>query len=453
MKNFQIDRQTLEDLNLLGKYKSNSIFSLFNRTATKGGEMALERMFLNPLTEAGEINTRKKMFEFFQKEEFIFPVEKEELDTAEQYLINGDARSYASSMLNSFKRKAMKLIANDQELEILQHGMNASISLFIKLESFFKKFDSMAETCPYRSVASKALELLHDKGLAWIYSGGDITECGTATFAGYDYRLRYAYSSQINELLGLLYELDLYIAVAKVGRERGFSFAEAVMQDETVVNILGLFHPMVAKAVSNDVLIDHRSNLVFLTGANMAGKSTLMKAFAVTLYLAHMGFPLPVSSMLFTPIEGIYTSINVPDNLNMGYSHFYAEVKRVREVALAVSSGKRLVVIFDELFKGTNVKDAYDATVAVTEAFSKHRKCLYIVSTHIMEAGVTLKERCDNMKFVYLPTFLQGSTPVYTYRLSEGISDDRHGMMIINNERIIETIRKTTEQPRIQQTL
>ena len=453
MNSFQIDRQTLEDLNLLGKYKSNSIFSLFNLTVTKGGEMALERMFLEPLTDAGEINERRRMFEFFQREEFQFPVEKEELDKAEQYLTNGEARSFAASMMNSFKRKAMKLIANDQELELLQHGMNAAISLFIKLESFFKKFDSMDATCPYRTIASKALELLHDKGLAWIYSGEDVASLGTSTFARYDYRLRYAYSSQINELLGLLYDLDLYIAVAKVGRVKGFSFAEAVRQEETVVNITGLYHPTVPNAVDNDLRIDHKSNLIFLTGANMAGKSTLMKAFGVTLYLAHMGFPLPVSSMLFTPIDGMYTSINVPDNLNMGYSHFYAEVKRVKDVALAVSSGKRLAVIFDELFKGTNVKDAYDATVAVTEAFSKHRRCIYIVSTHIMEAGVTLRETCDNMKFVYLPTLLQGSTPVYTYRLSEGISDDRHGMMIINNERIIETIRKTTEQPRIQQAL
>ncbi len=81
----------------------------------------------------------------------------------------------------------------------------------------------------------------------------------------------------------------------------------------------------------------------------------------------------------------------------MGYSHFYAEVVRVKKIATEVASGKKLVVMFDELFKGTNVKDAYDATVAVTEAFSKIHKCSFIVSTHIMEAGLTLKERCDNI--------------------------------------------------------
>ena len=50
-----------------------------------------------------------------------------------------------------------------------------------------------------------------------------------------------------------------------------------------------------------------------------------------------------------------------------------------------MSVSKRLVVIFDELFKGTNVKDAYDATVSVTEAFSMNRNCTFIISTHIIE--------------------------------------------------------------------
>jgi DNA mismatch repair ATPase MutS len=125
----------------------------------------------------------------------------------------------------------------------------------------------------------------------------------------------------------------------------------------------------------------------------------------------------------------------------MGYSHFYAEVVRVKKIANEVSSGKKLIIMFDELFKGTNVKDAYDATVAVTEAFSKIKKCSFIVSTHIMEAGLTLKVRCSNIQFKYLPTIMNGNTPVYPYILDDGISNDRHGMMIINNEKIIEIIK------------
>lgn len=124
----------------------------------------------------------------------------------------------------------------------------------------------------------------------------------------------------------------------------------------------------------------------------------------------------------------------------MGYSHYYAEVLRVKHVAEEVINGKNLIVVFDELFKGTNVKDAYDTTVAVTEAFSKHRNCTCIISTRIIEAGHTLREHLDNMHLVFVLTIMQGKVPTYPYRLEEGITDDRHGMVIINNERILEIL-------------
>ena len=175
----------------------------------------------------------------------------------------------------------------------------------------------------------------------------------------------------------------------------------------------------------------------------MAGKSTLMKAFGINIYLAHMGFPVSASKMEFSVKDGIYSSINVPDDLNQGYSHFYAEVLRVKKVAAAVSSGKDLVVIFDELFKGTNVKDAYEATLAVTAAFSAYRNCAYIISTHIIEAGEVLTHQCNNILPLYLPTIMNGNIPTYTYQLRAGISADRHGMMIIENEGIIDLLENT----------
>ncbi|WP_410519571.1 MutS-related protein, partial [Butyricimonas virosa] len=114
---------------------------------------------------------------------------------------------------------------------------------------------------------------------------------------------------------------------------------------------------------------------------------TLMKSFGIAVYLAHMGFPVAATSMQFRIQDGMYTSINVPDNINLGYSHFYAEVLRVKKVAIEVSRDKRLIVIFDELFKGTNVKDAFDATLAVTEAIAERKNCAFMVSTHIIEVG------------------------------------------------------------------
>ena len=191
--------------------------------------------------------------------------------------------------------------------------------------------------------------------------------------------------------------------------------------------------------MGNSLVLAEKSNVLFLTGANMAGKSTLMKSVGINIYLAHIGFPVAAADMEFSVREGLYSSINVADNINLGYSHFYAEVVRVKQAALAAASGKRLLLMFDELFKGTNVKDAYDGTLAVTEGFAEYSECLFIVSTHIIEVGQALKGR-SNIKFAYMPTIMEGSRPRYTYKMQEGITEDRQGMMIIRNEGILEMI-------------
>ena len=176
----------------------------------------------------------------------------------------------------------------------------------------------------------------------------------------------------------------------------------------------------------------------------MAGKSTFMKAFGIAVYLSHMGFPVAAKDMQFSVLDGIYSSINVADDISMGHSHFYAEVLRVKNVAEEVASGKNMVVLFDELFKGTNVKDAYDGTLSVTAAFARYSNCLYIVSTHIIEVADALKDEGEHIKFAYLPTVMDGNTPRYTYKLQQGITTDRQGMMIIENEGILDVLKDKT---------
>ncbi len=82
----------------------------------------------------------------------------------------------------------------------------------------------------------------------------------------------------------------------------------------------------------------------------MAGKSTFMKSFGITVFLAHVGFPVPQRKWNFRFKNGMFTTINLPDNLSMGYSHFYAEVLRVKKVAQQVRQTQHLIVVFDELF-------------------------------------------------------------------------------------------------------
>ncbi len=444
---FEIDSQTLEDLNILGKYKTNSIFSLFNKTVTRRGELLLERFFLNPYTDASLINEQSSKFSLFQTHNLTFPFSGEEMSRVEHYLESSDHKNILISFLHSSKRKLLQLIARDKEYGILEEGFSATVDFLKRIQVHITDMGNnpAVKSNPYYESVKKIFSILENRRLAWIFSLDKDEPITFLRFALYDHKVRYTLSDSLNKLLELMYEMDVMAAVSGVGKERGFHYAAACESGPaSYIELKGVGHPAISNAVTNDLAIGNKLNVFFLTGANMAGKSTLMKSFGVSVYLAHMGFPVPARSMNFTVLQGLYTSINVPDDLSMGYSHFYAEVVRVKKIATAAASGKKFAIIFDELFKGTNVKDAYDATVTITDSFSKIKECIFIISTHIMEAGVTLRDSNNHMQFQYLPTVLDGNVPRYTYTLQQGISDERHGMRIVNNEKIIEIIKENT---------
>lgn len=440
---FAVDKQTLKDLNILGQYVRDSIFNVFNDTCTRGGEQVLEQMFENPLADVEAINERGRVFEFFQGKNVVFPFEKELFDQVERYLGSRASSNRWVAFLNICRLKHLRHVAKEKVYEMICSGLSSTIKFLKIWYDFNVSLGKNEEDSVYAKVIRETSGILESKLLQSIRETKKEGKFSIFELARFDYVLRHICRKELRRLLEIACYTDVYIAVAAVAKKRKFTRATACVVEEgkNCIDITDVFHPRLSRAVENCIRIDHEHNVIFLTGANMAGKSTLMKSFGVAIYLAHMGFPVAAKAMTFAVQDGLYTSINVPDNLNLGYSHFYAEVLRAKHVAEEVSTGKNLVVVFDELFKGTNVKDAYDATVAVAKAFGENRNCSYIISSHITEAGYTLRECCNNFKFVYLPTIMKGTIPTYTYRLEKGITNDRHGMMMINNERIVEIIK------------
>ncbi|EDM36009.1 putative mismatch repair-like protein [Pedobacter sp. BAL39] len=437
---FITDKQTLDDLNVLGKYKNNSVFNLFNRTKTAGAERLLEQMFQHPLTDMKLINERSDVIRYFQGKRLVFPLDVQLLQTAEQYLAGAAGSNMLMTTVQTGRRKALKLLGLTVEHTLVTNGLSATIQVLADIRTFVSRLLSEDPDGPFAAELNMAAESFNSGKLDWLPAAKAKVTLSFFETSRYDYLLRVALRNEMEIIMKLVHLTDLYISVSSVAQEKSFAYAEAVEETQDLLDINEGFHPCLNKAVPNSVKMDGNENVIFLTGANMAGKSTFMKSYGLCIYLAHMGFPVPAKSMVFSVKEGMYTSINVPDDINMGYSHFYAEVLRVKKIAEEVSAPKNLYIIFDELFKGTNVKDAYDATLAVSEVFATHRNCFFIISTHIVEVGEALAQRCDNIRFTYMPTEMRGKVPVYTYRAKEGISSDRHGMMIIENEKILEII-------------
>lgn len=434
---FKIDKQTLQELQIMGKYTEGSLYNLFNHVKTKGGEQLLDHLFATPLSDEREINMRSAEFKYFQDSGMLFPYDPEPLHKLRTYLDMDTASNPILNTVRFLTKRIMAALIHDHAYRQMVEGIHAAVVVFKTTAEFLEHFEQ-----PLPSVASRkstVQDFLHNPLIQEIRSIDIYGSISVITLARFDYVLKKELTEQVAQLLDFIAWVDVGITVSRVAIDRGLNYATALPADQNLLQCINLRHPVLKKAVGNDLRMDGQSNVLFLTGANMAGKSTWMKSLGIGMYMAHLGFPIAADTFTFSIRDGICSSINTADSIDQGYSHFYAEVVRISQAAKLVASGLRLFLIFDELFKGTNVKDAYDGTLAVTRALAEYRHNLVVVSTHIIEVGDGLTD-VSGVQFSFMPTVLKNGIPTYTYQLSKGITEDRQGMLIIQNEKILEML-------------
>lgn len=439
MASFDIDKQTLNDLEIFESVASEKcIFSFFDFTLTIGGKEQLRSLFNHPQSDVQVIEERKDLIQYLLKYNKAIAFNKESLDFIEFYLRQNDKPNQPAA-LDIIGATSRFFLKNNQQQYLRQRGAQEVLKLIHLLYDFCGEL--IIEEVPefLKSLNTKVHEIIgrqpsikhHNELRPNIFKLFDLEK--------YDFIIRDSEIKEIKELLEICYSLDAYLSVAHSARIYGLSFPVFnSLKDKSIV-IKGLFHLFVKHPVPNDIDFSTYKNVCFITGVNMAGKSTLLKSVAISIYLAHLGFPVPAKSMETSIFDGLITTINLSDNLNQGYSHFYNEVLRVKQVAQKVTTSKNMVIIFDELFRGTNVKDTYDASLSIITAFSRIRQSFFIISTHIVEVAKELNEN-NNINFRFLETRIIEGKPVFTHQLKAGITDERMGMWIIENEGIMEIL-------------
>src|ERR1700684_619918 len=119
---FITDKQTVSDLNLTGKYKPGSIFNLFNRVKTRGGELLLEEMFKSPFTDARSINHRSSCFKYLQEINVELAIDSELTGMTAHYLQEDGPGNRLSSEFYCYKEKVEELLYRSDKLaEHLRH--------------------------------------------------------------------------------------------------------------------------------------------------------------------------------------------------------------------------------------------------------------------------------------------------------------------------------------------
>jgi DNA mismatch repair ATPase MutS len=439
---FKIDNQTISDLGLFEKRNGEkSVFQLFNFTKSEGGYKRLEYLFSNPLVDIDLIEKRIEIIKHLQKPNVsIFQIDKGSLNFIEYYLIQQNIPN-RFSISKSFVNALAYKIKPKNEYYVIKRGIRFLIDFLNNIYDFAINLEQENICEPINNYKLTIIDKIEKSSLKAVLGCRNRYNLFPHEFGKLDYCFRNVEINNVREVLDIVYEFDAFYSIVLASNKYKFTLP-VFIKEPNCYNVQGLFHPFLENPVENDFEIIPDKNVLFLTGPNMAGKSTFLKSLSISVYLAHLGLPVPARSLNISKFNGLLTTINLSDNINKGYSHFYNEVLRVKYVAERINEIGNIFVVFDELFRGTNVKDAYDASLSVISAFSNLNNGVFTISTHIVEVG----EKLIDNKSVFFKCFeadLINETPHYNYKIMNGVTDERLGMYILKKEKVIETIENT----------
>lgn len=421
------DKQTYTDLSITENATNEQfLYSLFCKTETKQGKLLVLEWLMHPLSDATLIRKRQEAIAWNALPEPL--LNEEELDFIEYYLSYAD-RIRKANVLLSCATVIDRFLRYDSDRYLVCRGVELVVRLLHRLEKWAIALEEDAPQLIKES-ASLINDLLHGSELEEVLRQTYGKEKRLSNYAidKYDYLFRSTRLLSLKELLSIIYLLDACRTVHRVANEKGFCCAPAIVETMDF-SVEEFVHPFVKEGKKNSWEMS-RGNICIFTGSNMAGKSTTLKTLALSVWLAHCGLPVPAKSMVCPLYEGIYTSINLPDSLRDGRSHFMAEVLRIKEVMQKAVTGKRCLVVLDEMFRGTNAKDAFEASVAVNEILKDFPHCHFLISTHILEYAKAFEED-SACCFYYMEAEIIDDTFVCPHRLLKGISEARVGYWVV----------------------
>jgi hypothetical protein len=192
----------------------------------------------------------------------------------------------------------------------------------------------------------------------------------------------------------------------------------------------GLGHPLLDNPVRNDVDIPGPRHALIITGSNMSGKSTLLRAIGTNAVLALTGAPVCAQSLEVSELR-VLTSMRVRDSLELGVSHFYAEVQRIKAVLDAASAANgRALFLLDEILWGTNTRERQIASREVLRLLLK-TGASGAVSTHDLSLASLEQELGGRVKNFHFKDQLVDGKMTFDYRLRDGVLDTTNALRLL----------------------
>lgn len=233
----------------------------------------------------------------------------------------------------------------------------------------------------------------------------------------------------------MLTQLDISLGLAELARANNYCRPE--ISDDLVLDIKGGRHPVIEtqmkpgeKYVENDVRLDDKdTQIIIITGPNMAGKSALLRQTALITLLAQMGSFVPATSAHIGIVDKIFTRVGASDNISMGESTFMVEMSEAAGILNNLSA--RSLVLFDELGRGTSTYDGISIAWAIVEYIHENpsAKARTLFATHYHELNEMEKDFARIKNYNVSVREIDGRV-IFLRKLVEGGSEHSFGIHV-----------------------
>jgi DNA mismatch repair protein MutS len=436
------DKTTLRDLSIFGNDGADDLFSRIALTTTQAGKEVLKKHVTSPPDTLEKLVQVRDAVRFWSENPDVWPkvILNGTIVMLEAYFESADGVSRPPAGLSMVWGNAVGKMLHGKAYSSLKFSLS-HLADFLKGCLQIAALADRDDLPEYLAAeVGKMRHLLEHRLTPAIIRIDDST--GYSELVHLNFGARREMKSMVSSLIALYAGLDALRGMAEATRIYGFVFPELLPDVPVRLAAEGLYHPLLRQPTAYDIASGDNRNLMILTGANMAGKTTFLRALGIAGLLAHLGMGVPAQHMQISFLHGIITNMHVNDDILKGESYFLAEVHRMKMTAERLNSPKPHMVLMDELFKGTNVHDAYECTKAVVEGLLQSSDHMMFLSTHLYEVASQFEHETKLTFACFITQVRDDGGFNFTYRLEPGISNDRIGFRILQQEGVIALLQR-----------
>ena len=238
------------------------------------------------------------------------------------------------------------------------------------------------------------------------------------------------YIPNLQEISKVISEIDVIQSFAFISEK--YNYVRPTLNNKHEIKVIDSRHPVVEKVikdsyVENDIIMDKNTNILLITGPNMAGKSTYMRQLGIITIMAQIGCFVPAKEANLSIFDKIFTRIGASDDLVSGESTFMVEMI---EASNAIKNAtENSLILFDELGRGTATFDGMSLAQAILEYIHDHIGCKTLFSTHYHEL-TDLEKNLKRLKNKHVSAEEKDGNIIFLHKVKDGSVDKSYGINV-----------------------